>query len=381
MRKNKFFLGIVLLLVGIMLGGAAYSQYISRDIGALKDKVNVPIVGINTASGQIMSTPTDITGMVEKVSPAIVNIETTVEIANQYNPFLSDPFFRDFFGSGLNSEPETEQGIGTGFIITDTGYILTNNHVVDGASKIDVTVVGYSRPLTAKVVGSDSDLDLAVLKVNANKMLPTVPLGNSDKVKVGQWVVAIGNPYGLDHTVTMGVISAKERPLTIDNKKYKNLFQTDAAINPGNSGGPLLNTSGQVIAINTAVNSNAQGIGFAIPVNTAKDVLDQLINKGKVSHPYLGVYLQDISEQLAKYLGLSVNSGVLVADIQSGGPASRAGIKAGDVILSVDKHTVKDSSDLVDYISEQKVGDKVTVKILRDGKKIDIQVTLAEKQS
>jgi S1-C subfamily serine protease len=192
-------------------------------------------------------------------------------------------------------------------------------------------------------------------------------------------VVAIGNPYGLDHTVTAGVISAKERPISIEGRQYKNLIQTDAAINPGNSGGPLLNTRGEVIAINTAVNAQAQGIGFAIPINTAKDVLNQLISKGKVVRPYLGVYLRDLSSELADYLGVVSTKGTLVADIMPGSPADKAGIKAGDIILEINGMTINNSTDLTERISKMSVGQKVELKILRDKKTITINLTLEEK--
>ena len=233
--------------------------------------------------------------------------------------------------------------------------------------------------MPASLVGYDDQLDLAVLKINAGRKLPYLTLGNSDNTRVGDWVVAIGNPYGLDHTVTAGVISAKERPISIEGRQYKNLIQTDAAINPGNSGGPLLNTRGEVIAINTAVNAQAQGIGFAIPINTAKDVLNQLISKGKVVRPYLGVYLRDLSSELADYLGVVSTKGTLVADIMPGSPADKAGINAGDIILEINGMTINNSTDLTERISKMSVGQKVELKILRDKKTITINLTLEEK--
>lgn len=322
--------------------------------------------------------PTNIADMVEKVGTAVVNIETRVSVTTN-NPFFNDPFFREFFGDSMRQRTQVRTGIGTGSIITDTGYILTNYHVVEGAESISVTLIGSTKPLPASLVGYDDQLDLAVLKINAGHKLPYLTLGNSDHTRVGDWVVAIGNPYGLDHTVTAGVISAKERPISIEGRQYKNLIQTDAAINPGNSGGPLLNTRGEVIAINTAVNAQAQGIGFAIPINTAKDVLNQLISKGKVVRPYLGVYLRDLSSELADYLGVVSTKGTLVADIMPGSPADKAGIKAGDIILEINGMTINNSTDLTEKISKMSVGQKVELKILRDKKTITINLTLEEK--
>jgi Do/DeqQ family serine protease len=315
--------------------------------------------------------------MVEQVSTAVVNIETTVTVATS-SPYFNDPFYREFFGDSMRERTQVEQGLGTGTIITDTGYILTNYHVVEGAESVTVKLAS-NKSLDAKVVGYDDTLDLAVLKIEAGAKLPYLTLGNSDSTRVGEWVVAIGNPYGLDHTVTAGVVSAKERPITIESRQYKNLIQTDAAINPGNSGGPLLNTKGEVIAINTAVNVEAQGIGFAIPINTAKEVLNELISQGKVVRPYVGVYLRDLSDELADYLGTSSTKGALVAEIMSGSPASKAGIKKGDLILSINGKEVKDSSSLTEQIGSMKVGNKVEFKILRDKKEITVTLTLEEK--
>jgi S1-C subfamily serine protease len=226
--------------------------------------------------------PDVIADIVSNAGPAVVKVDVYKTVnGTAFDPFFNDPFFRQFFGSPFNlPQPvkRREHGLGSGFIITPDGYILTNEHVIDGADRIEVTIAGRDRPLPAKVVGSDYDLDLAVLKVNAGGDLPTLSLGDSDQVRVGNWVVAIGNPYGLDHTVTVGVVSAKSRPVQVENRSYKDLLQTDAAINPGNSGGPLLNLAGEVIGINTAVAAKAQGIGFAIPINTVKSVLPELMS-------------------------------------------------------------------------------------------------------
>jgi len=382
MKRGVLFSVLAVFLIGVIFGGGLVSH--GENWPVVK---NILAQGSPSSSSQPYQTavastvnigPTDIADMVERVSTAVVNIETTVRVRSS-NPFSNDPFFRDFFGDSLRDQTQVETGVGTGTIITDSGYILTNYHVVEGADSVLVKLVGSNKPLAAKVVGYDDQLDLAVLKINASGKLPVLPLGNSDSTRVGEWVIAIGNPYGLDHTVTAGVISAKERPITIEGRQYKNLIQTDAAINPGNSGGPLLNLNGEVIAINTAVNVQAQGIGFAIPINTAKDVLNQLINQGKVIRPYMGVYLRDLSQELADYLGAPNTKGALVAEIMYGSPAAKAGIRKGDIILEVNGSEIEDSTALTEKIGKMKVGSKVELKILRERRQITITVTLEEK--
>jgi len=384
MKRSSLITLVLVLMLGIMLGGGLVTHGqdwpIVKDlIGTQESLVKVdPSYQTVAGSTSVNIGPNNIADMVEKVSTAVVNIETKVTVTTN-NPFFNDPFYREFFGDSMRPRTQVETGIGTGTIITDTGYILTNYHVVEGAESVSITLVGSNKSLPAKVVGYDDQLDLAVLKVDAGHKLPYLTLGNSDNTRVGEWVVAIGNPYGLDHTVTAGVISAKERPVTIEGRRYKNFIQTDAAINPGNSGGPLLNTKGEVIAINTAVNVEAQGIGFAIPINTAKDVLNQLISKGKVVRPYMGVYLRDLSSELADYLGAPGTQGALVAEIIAGTPASKAGIKPGDLILEINGSSVSNATDLTERIGKMKVGDKVVLKILREKKTINITVILDEK--
>ncbi|NLU50127.1 MAG: trypsin-like serine protease [Syntrophomonadaceae bacterium] len=221
----------------------------------------------------------NIPDVVSRVSPAVVTIRTTEQIDQKLDPFFNDPFFRQFYGRRYRAQeqPRVSQGLGSGFIISKDGYILTNEHVISGADEIEVTLSGGNESYPARKVSADYDLDLAVLKIDAGQDLPTVPLGNSNSARVGDWVIAIGNPYGLDHTVTVGVISAKGRPITIEDRQYENLLQTDASINPGNSGGPLLNLKGEVVGINTAINAEAQGIGFAIPSSTVQAVIKGLV--------------------------------------------------------------------------------------------------------
>jgi len=320
--------------------------------------------------------------IVEKAGPAVVKIETTVKTSSGSNPFFNDPFFRQFFGDSfrINPQPRIQQGLGSGFIISTDGYILTNNHVVDGADEVKVYLTSRLEPYEAKVVGSDSELDLAVLKIEAGSNLPILKLGDSNKVKVGNWVIAIGNPYGLDHTVTVGVISAKGRPITIDGNEYKDLIQTDASINPGNSGGPLLNLDGEVVGINTAINAQAQGIGFAIPSSTVAQVLDQLLEKGKVVRPWLGIYMQPLNQDLAKYFGLSSTEGALVGAVQEGSPAEKAGLKRGDVILEFNKTKITSPQDLQKAVSESKVGDKAVLLVYRNKTTIYVTVTIGERK-
>ncbi|KAF1085427.1 putative serine protease HtrA [Sporotomaculum syntrophicum] len=319
---------------------------------------------------------------VDKTSPAVVKIETQIKTTTRYyDPFFNDPFFREFFGSKspYREKSNVTEGMGSGFIISEDGYILTNEHVVSGAIEINVYLTGQKKPLPAKVIGSDAELDLAVLKVDAGSKLPYLKLGNDQNIRVGEWVIAIGNPYGLDHTVTTGVISAKGRPVQVENRQYKNLLQTDASINPGNSGGPLLNLSGEVIGINTAVNASAQGIGFAIPANTVKSVLKNLIEDGKVTRPWMGVYIQTMNSELASQLGLKSSQGALLSGVMTGSPAAKAGLQQGDVILKINNQQITDASDITDFIQSKKVGDKITLLVERNGSQKTITVTLAEK--
>lgn len=321
-----------------------------------------------------------IAAIVENAGPAVVKVDTLTPVRNPHlDPFFNDPFFRQFFGRITPQEQQYEPGLGSGFLISSDGYILTNEHVIGSATEIKVTVSGFEEPFKARVVGSDYDLDLAVLKIDAPKKLPFLKLGDAGKSLVGDWVIAIGNPYGLDHTVTVGVISAKGRPVDIEDRHYKNLLQTDASINPGNSGGPLLSLKGEVIGINTAVNAQAQGIGFAIPSSTVKSVLDELINKGKVVRPWLGVQVQQVDSNWADYLGLSKTEGALVVGVVSGSPADRAGISRGDVVLEIAGRKIRTPEELVAAIKEQRIGSQVEIVLWREGKLVRVRVVINEK--
>jgi S1-C subfamily serine protease len=385
---QKFSKTIILLLVAFLLGGAfiAHQQGTSL-IAAITN--NKPQTEATTQSGQtttaaliIPDEAMSIADMVEKASPAVVNIKSTIKVNSVYdNPLLNDPFFRSFFGNQTyNAIPQYETGIGTGFLISTDGYILTNQHVIENASSVMVQLNGKSQEISAQVVSSDRELDLAVLKISGSNY-PVLPLGDSEQMRV-EWVVAIGQPYGLDHTVTAGVISAKGRPITIEDREYKNLIQTDAAINPGNSGGPLLNLNGEVIAINTAVNAEAQGIGFAIPISTVNDVLQDLISGNKIVRPYLGIRMTDLNDQLRSDLGVgSSTKGAVVVEVMSGTPAASAGLASKDIVTSLNSTQVESASRLQDLIAQHKVGEKISLTVIRSGQQITLSATLQAKPS
>ncbi len=337
-------------------------------------------VGQNTNVNMSLVESNIIEKIVDLTGPAVVKIETVIKTTSS-NPFFNDPFFREFFGGGEGSEPQerVQEGMGSGFIISKDGYILTNNHVIDGASEVRVFLSDNNEPYQAKLIGSDAELDLAILKIDTNKELPMLSLGDSNKVRAGNWVIAIGNPYGLDHTVTVGVISATGRPITVQGTEFKDLIQTDASINPGNSGGPLLNLSGEVVGINTAINSNAQGIGFAIPASTVKQVLDQLLEEGKVIRPWLGVYMQPVTEELAEYFGLDKTDGALIGAVQEGSPAEKAGIIRGDIILEYNKQKIATPDELQAAVKGSVPGDSVVILIYRNEATMYITVKIGER--
>lgn len=344
-----------------------------------------------------ISRPNNISGIVQQASPAVVKIETKVKprsSSRSGNPLFNDPFFRQFFGDnfGGQQQPDSNQmqpgGMGTGFIFEKSGYILTNEHVIEGADEIWVYVQGYEEPFKAELLGNSYDLDLAALKISGDKDFPMLPLGNADSLNVGDWVVAIGNPYGFDHTVTVGVLSAKERPISIpDNngtREYKHLLQTDASINPGNSGGPLLNLNGEVIGINTAVSATAQGIGFAIPTSTISAVLDNLKNNVEIPKepaPYIGVRLGNVEKDWVADLKLENTEGAIVSDVERRSPAFTAGIRPYDVIVEVNGAKVKTSAEAVSAIQKLKVGDKATIGLMRDGQKVNVEVTIGDRNA
>jgi serine protease Do len=318
-----------------------------------------------------------------KVSPSVVPIfaEQTMTVENPFGSpsdpfrqFFGDDFFKRFFGSP--SQKQKVSSLGSGVIVTDDGYILTNNHVVDSADKLTV-ILSDKKKYDAKIIGRDPQTDVAVIKIDAEN-LPAATLGNSDNVKIGQWVIAVGNPFQLMHTVTAGIISAKGRS-SVGLATYEDFMQTDAAINPGNSGGALADLDGRVVGINTAISSPSGGnvgIGFAIPINMAKHVMESLIKNGSVSRGYLGVVPQDITNDLAKAMNLEVTNGALVGDVFKDGPAEKAGIKRGDIIISFNDVKIENSTHLRNLVADLNPGTEVPVVLLRNNKKVELNVTL-----
>ncbi|MGM0446064.1 MAG: S1C family serine protease [Bacillota bacterium] len=309
-----------------------------------------------------------------EVDPGVVKVTSKIKVENGNLPqYYNDDFYEYFFGEELpEQKPEIREGYGSGFVVTKDGYIITNEHVVHNAEEINVTINGFDEPIPAEIVWAEYDLDLAILKVEVDQDLYAIPLGNSDNLKPGEWAVAIGNPFGLNHTVTTGVISALGRPIQIPsssglNRTYNNLIQTDAAINPGNSGGPLLNIDGEVIGINTAVSQSGQGIGFAIPINEVKGYINDLKTEGEIKRPWLGIVYGPISDQVQSYFELNNKNGVLVHQVMENSPAAEAGIQQYDVIKEIDEKPIEKLDDVSKIIDNNNIGDTVMVKVIREG--------------
>ena len=328
-------------------------------------------------------------GLAKRLTPAVVNVSTTQKVrerGRQLSPFpeFKSPFFDDFFGDDLdrffNGGPREfkRQHLGSGFIINKSGYIITNFHVIEDASEIIVTLSDGKAEYKAEVIGRDQKLDLALIRIKANGDLPTVVLGDSDGLEIGEWVMAIGNPFGLGGTVTAGIVSQKGR--VIGAGPYDNFIQTDASINPGNSGGPLFNMSGEVVGINTAIVAGGQGIGFAIPVNMAKDVLGQLKKHGRVTRGWIGVSIQALTPELARSFGLKEPSGALVSSVNPGDPAEAGGLKAGDIIVSFDSKKIGALNDLPRTVASTPPGKSVEVVVIRDDKRKTLDVVVGTKR-
>ena len=317
---------------------------------------------------------------VEEASPAVVNISTEQLVrrrVNPYSPFSANPFFDQFFEPRYK-EKYTHNSLGSGIIFDKGGYILTNWHVLEQASRIKVVLTG-EEVYEAKLVGSSPELDLAVLKIEADRELPTITIGDSDSLLIGEQVIAIGNPFGLSNTVTTGVISAASRSMKIGETEYRDFIQTDASINPGNSGGPLLNIDGELIGINTAIyGQGAQGIGFAIPINKAKRVVDDLILHGEVSPGWVGVQVQDLDPELARYLDFTGDGGVLVKKVEPESPAQKAGIEKTDIITKMGKERVKTIPDFWGIIKQYTPNDTIPFTLFRNGQRITVSVKAEE---
>lgn len=331
--------------------------------------------------------------VVKKVKPAVVHIkvEKTTKRGGHGGQIpeemFNHPFFEQFFGPQFRQQQPrprefTQRGQGSGFIISKDGFILTNNHVVEEADTIKV-ILSDNREFDARVIGTDPQTDVALLKIEDPDNLPVLALGDSNSLEVGEWVIAIGNPFGLSQTVTIGVVSATGRS-SVGINEYENFIQTDAAINPGNSGGPLINGHGEVVGINTALFSRTggyMGIGFAIPINMAKSIEDQLQKKGKVVRGWLGVVIQNVDKDLAESFGLKQAGGILVSEIQDNSPASAAGLKQGDIIVKLNDVTLEDVSDLRNRVALIEPGSTAILQIIRDGRDKKIQVTIGEQPS
>jgi serine protease Do len=377
LKKRRFILALFFVVVGVIIGLAIASNRNFFSKGYTEDKISKDAVDllarINAATEEVVNAS----------KPAVVNITSTKTVHMRgFSPFFDDPFFRQFFGNQFRSfempRDFKQSGVGSGVIVDRDGYILTNNHVIKDADEIKVTLPD-KKVYKGKVIGTDPRTDLAVIKITASG-LPVIRLGNSDDLKVGDRVIAIGNPLGLNQTVTSGIISATGRA-NVGIADYEDFIQTDAPINPGNSGGALVNVKGELIGINTAIFSTSggyQGIGFAIPSNMARSVMDSLIRHGKVVRGWLGVSIQPVTPDLAKELGMKNEKGALIADVMDSSPAEKAGLRRGDVITELNGKAVEDVSELRNMVAGISPGKEVTIRYFRDGSFKTVKVTIEE---
>ncbi|HEV7923409.1 MAG TPA: Do family serine endopeptidase [Thermoanaerobaculia bacterium] len=390
----------ILSTIAIIIASVAFGILISADLGLMKKSSAQTTAQIQTSTGTTTAvTIPSFADVAARVMPAVVSI-TTTEIVKTSDMRRRgqgqggiDPF-DFFFGPGQQrrgtpndqeDDEHAQRSGGSGFIISPDGYILTNNHVVEGASKVDVHMGADEngnggRTVQAKIIGRDPQTDIALIKIESTQPLPTVPLGDSERIRKGDWAIAVGNPFQFENTLTVGVISAKGRSLGLSQatQSFENFIQTDAAINFGNSGGPLMNINGEVIGINTAIRGGAQGLGFATPINTAKRLLPQL-REGKVVRSFLGMNIQEVNEQSRQAFGLNETRGALVQNVTPGKPADKAGLEPGDVIVEIDSKKINNNRELIDYISYLPVGTKVNLAIIRNGQRRNLTATTAER--
>lgn len=386
LKKAASYLSLVLLGAGATLSGNYFlSGHLLSSATLNAPSSSKAIAGTISPSQPLPIQDTNfITQVVENVGPAVVRIDSSRTVTARMPKVFNNPLFRDFFGADLPTEPQqrVESGTGSGFMINSNGEIMTNSHVVEGADTVNVTLKD-GRSFVGKVVGTDPVTDVAVVKIQGNN-LPAVTLGNSEQLKPGEWAIAIGNPLGLDNTVTTGIISATGRSSSqvgVPDKRV-NFIQTDAAINPGNSGGPLLNASGQVIGMNTAIIRGTQGLGFAIPINTAQRIAQQLIATGQVQHPYLGIQMVTLTPELKQNInnnpqaGLTVNedNGILIAKVMPNSPAAQAGLRAGDVIQKVNNQPVKNAEDIQKAVENSQVGSNLQFELRRNQTQMNVAV-------
>jgi Do/DeqQ family serine protease len=375
MVKRRFFpilCGVAALWVMLLAGCEEHPQATIEKSVRIQD-VRPPV---EQPPGELLAIQQAFTAVSTKVTPAVVNIRA--ERVRQVSRL--GPLFEEFFGDLFRSPrtPQSEQSLGSGFVISADGIILTNAHVVDGAEQIKVQLADQ-RVFPGEVLGADPKTDVAVLKVKSDQPLPVAVLGDSDRIKVGQWALAIGNPFGLDSTLTVGVVSATGRA-NVGIEDYEDFIQTDASINPGNSGGPLLNIYGEVVGINTAIVAAGQGIGFAIPINLARQVAEQLIATGEVTRGWLGVTMQPLDPALAEAFGLDKVTGALVTRVLPDTPAARAGLKRGDVLLTFAGKAVRGVRELQLLVASAPVGRSVPIEVLRDGRRLVVNVEIAARE-
>ena len=382
-QKVATSLSLILLGGGIALGG----NYLINGQRIVAGTPQEEILSRKQAKSETklaLAPQNFVSDVVNQVGDTVVRINSSRVVQTRLPQAFNDPFFRDFFGSQIPNIPDrqVQEGTGSGFIVSSDGLILTNAHVIDGADQVTVTLKD-GRTLEGKVLGEDKITDMAVVKIEAES-LPTVQFADSDNVQIGEWAIAIGNPLGLDNTVTTGIISATDRnssQIGVGDKRI-NFIQTDAAINPGNSGGPLLNAQGEVIGINTAIIRNAQGLGFAIPINTARNIAEQLIAQGKVDHSFLGIRMVSLTPEVKQQLknrqniDLQAETGVLIVEVLPNSPAAQAGLKTGDIVKAIAKTQITSTPQVQDIVETTPPGEELPLEVLRDNRAVNLTVTV-----